>query len=145
MTRQGDLPIKNILIFLLLTIVVSCWFYYRYLHTPKKILQNTLHTFENSITAKDITTLQNIVSEKAVIYKYLDSPELQAIFDDYHPGMEVVTANYTAGSHNLSIYGKVKMKAKIDGEYREFDKLYIEKEQDVWKIRQFVFPSYFNK
>ena len=132
----------GIVVFLLL--VLATIFYYQYLYKPKHILQTTLHVFETNIRAQNIATLKTIVSKKSMTYNYLSSPDLLETLQKFHPGIEVISAHYTAGSNNRTINGVAKMKAIGDGTYREFGDLYIEKEQKTWKIRQFGFPSYLN-
>ena len=124
--------------------VIASIFYYQYFYKPKNILQTTLRAFETNIRTQNVDKLKTIVSKKSMTYNYLSSPDLLATIKKFHPGIEVISAQYTAGSNNRTIHGVAKMKAIVDETYREFGDLYIEKENNTWKIRQFGFQSYLN-
>ena len=142
MQRNKTIDPKKTVIFVLLISLTSGFFYFRYFYTPKKILKNTLVAFETSIRGQDYNNIKNIVSKKSILYDHFSSPAMLDSFNKFHPGIEIVSANYTAGSNNYTIHGVAKMKAKEDGKYRELGNIYIEKENSNWKIRQFGFPDY---
>ncbi len=121
---------------------ISGCIYYQYFYIPKKILQETLVLFETEVRNENYNELKKLVSKECAIYKYLPDPKLSEIMRKFHLGIVVVSANYTVESDRTKIHGVAKMKAKVDGENREFDNIFIQIENGIWKIRQFGFPDF---
>lgn len=138
--------IRRIILFIVLIIcVVTLFLIDLFVFYPERQLSNILTNFDQAVRGKDISALKLLVSEKAAIYPYLSSDDMQKPFNLFEPGIKVEDAQYAPNRFNSGsndwIWGTAKMKAKIDGEYRYFDGIWLEKEKGDWKIRQFVFPD----
>jgi hypothetical protein len=135
-------------IFLLMGLILcasAVFFIDLFVFYPERQLSKNLNNFDQAVRKQDIKVLKFLVSEKCVLHPYLASNDIQKVFNLFEPGIEVEEAHYIPNRFNSGdndwIWGSAKMKAKIDGEYRYFSEIWLVKEEDKWKIRQFFFPD----
>ncbi len=138
---------KTTLIIISLFIFAS-GFYIYFLFIPEQQLLNTIENFENACREENEQKYKSIISKNSRLFEHISEiKDIKEIFEKFEPEIKIIEAvhipNFVFEKDTVDvIFGKIKKKAKIDDEYREFPEITLAKENDEWIIRQFFFPDY---
>ena len=131
---------KYIKVFLILVLLVSMAGYFYFYYIPKSRTLNIIEKFEIAVRRNDKITLREIVSSSDY-WDRLESGIFQEYFGYFYNGVEITRVHIRPIVNNTRIWTEGRMKAKIDGKYRNHFEFCIILENGKWKLRQFYFPD----
>ncbi|XPV67491.1 MAG: hypothetical protein ACNI25_09200 [Halarcobacter sp.] len=141
------LKVSAIFIFLSTLLLILGYFYF--VKIPTKNTQIIVTKFEIAIRKNDIKSLKQLVTLKKPFVKEILLPHLELYkneFSKFYEGIEIYSCAFypenisNINKGNIVAYGK--MKAKIDNRQRNYFKIFLEQENNEWKISQFAFPDF---
>ncbi len=139
------------IIFIIIAIAILISFYY-YKILPEYIFNKTLTEFEEACYLHDKVKIQSMISVNSFLYKYVQNDKnnsLIVLFEKFDKGFKIPSdgcfrMNYTKIQNSEVIGGFIIKNAKKDNKERMFGLNMIIKENNKWKIVQYVFPDYIN-
>ncbi|XCN72448.1 MAG: hypothetical protein Q3M24_19465 [Candidatus Electrothrix aestuarii] len=136
---------RALLILISLVILAVAGWYTTFILYPKSIAAEVTTAFEKAARLQDRAGMLNILSQDSHLRR-LKQDIIDKYFGRFDQGIEITwcirKANERFPSNEDTIFAGGKMKAKIDGQYREHFEFFLVQEGDQWKLRQFAFPDF---
>lgn len=139
---------KSIIVIIFFLFLISSGVYIHYIFSPEQNFINKITEFENACRKADKSKLYTLVSKKSSLFEHIENVnEIKVQFEKFEMESEVINISFIPGYANEidsldMIFGAIKKKAKIDGDYRYFLDITLVKENNKWVIQQYFFPDF---
>ncbi len=125
-------------------LIIGIW-YSTFVLIPKYKAAKIINEFEVTARNYNKNAIEEIVTKDSKL-RTLPKEIYQEYFDKFHEGIVITScirrSKYILPSEKDSIWAEGKMKARLDGKYREHFEFLIKIEDGKWKLRQFSFPDF---
>lgn len=125
-------------------VIIGIW-YSTFILIPKYKVSKIVNEFEVVARSYDKKAIEKMVTEDSRL-RTLPKEIYQEYFSRFYEGVEITSCirrpENILPSEKDNIWAEGRMKAKLDGRYREYFEFLIKIEDGKWKIRQFSFPDF---
>ena len=135
----------SIVVIIVLIAFASAGWYTVFVFKPKSKVIEITAKFEIAARSNDRKAILETVSKDSLL-RNLKKEVYDEYFGKFYKGIEITwcirRAEKILPSNKDRIWAEGRMKAKIDGRYREHFEFLLVNEEGKWKLSQFSFPDF---